>query len=51
LECRCVWRFLTVVLLSSSHLIVCSLKYLHIECHLAAKFGTECDLVGRLCYE
>jgi hypothetical protein len=31
--------------------IVCLLKYSHIECHLAAKSGTECGLIGLLRYE
>ncbi len=38
----CVWRFLTTVALSCFvFLIVCLLKFWHIECHLAAKIGTN----------
>jgi hypothetical protein len=37
-----VWRFLTTVALSCFVFpVVCPLKYLRIERHLAAKFGTN----------
>jgi hypothetical protein len=36
-----VWHFLITVVFLIPFPVVCPLKYLHIERHLAAKFGTN----------
>jgi len=48
-----VWCFLTTVAFTALFSVVCPLKYLRIERHLAAETGTNfvtCDWIGLLCY-